>query len=59
LFDAQVKRMEENAIEYIDETGLRIATLVGLLQQARDRLDAFGDAELLDEINEALSQSQG
>jgi uncharacterized protein (DUF433 family) len=56
LFDAQVKRMEENAFDYIDETGLRIATLTDLLQKARDELDAFGHAELIDEINEALGE---
>jgi hypothetical protein len=26
-FDAELKRMEENALAYIDETGLRIADL--------------------------------
>jgi hypothetical protein len=56
LFNAQVKRMEENALEYIDETGLRIATLNHLLRKARDRLDAFGDADLMDEINSALGK---
>jgi hypothetical protein len=38
----------------VDETGLRIATLDHLLQKARDQLDAFGHAELIDAINEAL-----
>jgi hypothetical protein len=56
LFDAQVKRMEENALDYIDETGLRIATLNHLLRKARDRLDAFADADLMDEINSALGK---
>jgi len=55
LFDAQVKRMEENALADIDATGLRIADLNYLLRKARDQLDAFGHAELIDEINEALS----
>jgi hypothetical protein len=54
LFDAQVQRMEENALEYIDATGLRIADLTYLLREARDQLDAFGHAELIDEINEAM-----
>jgi uncharacterized protein (DUF433 family) len=54
LFDAQVKRMEENALDYIDETGLRIAELTEFLARARDRLDAFADADLMEEINAAL-----
>jgi uncharacterized protein (DUF433 family) len=58
LFDAQVKRMEESALDYIDETGLRIATLTYLLRKARERLDAFGDADLMEEINAAFGQGK-
>ena len=54
LYDAQLKRLEQNAIAYIDETG-GLADLTYLLRKARDQLDAFGHAELIDEINEALS----
>jgi len=55
LYDAQLKRLEQNAIAHIDETGGLIADLTYLLRKARDQLDAFGHAELIDEINEALS----
>ena len=57
LYDAEMKRMEENALADIDATGGRIADLTYLLRKARDELDAFGHAELIDEINEALLPS--
>ena len=54
LFDAEMNRMQENALADIDATSGRIADLTYLLRKARDQLDAFGHAELIDEINEAL-----
>ena len=49
-----MNRMQENALADIDATSGRIADLTYLLRKARDQLDAFGHAELIDEINEAL-----
>jgi uncharacterized protein (DUF433 family) len=51
LFDARLQQMEDNAIDYNEARELRIALLINLLNRVRDRLDAFADADLIEEIN--------
>ena len=46
--------MEDNAVDFNEARELHIAILTALLKRARGELDAFGHAELIDEINEAL-----
>jgi uncharacterized protein (DUF433 family) len=54
LFRARLQQMEDNAVDFNEARELHIAILTALLKRARGELDAFGHAELIDEINEAL-----
>jgi hypothetical protein len=58
LFRARLQEMEDNAVDFNEARELHIAILTALLIRARDRLDAFGDADLMEEINSALGRDK-
>ena len=49
--------MEDNAVDFNEARELHIAILTDRLKRARDRLDAFGDADLMEEINSTLGET--
>lgn len=48
--------LEEKSVDIYEEQALHIAILTDRLKRARDRLDAFADADLMDQINSALAK---
>lgn len=59
LFRAQLQQMEDNAVDFEEACELRIALLTALLNRARDRLDAFADADLIEETNSGAWRAIG